>query len=336
MYRTRIFIVVLLLMAMALPATALKVVSKHPYTASIVVDPDTGQVICEENADAELYPASVIKLMTLLLVVERIETGEIKLDEMVTVTREAAVIGGSQVYLKENEKFTVDDLLYALMIKSANDVATCLAVHVSGSQAEFVKLMNRRAAELGMKSTEFHTPHGLPPSGKGKPDVSTPRDLVILAREVLKHPEVLKYTSARERPFRKGQFILKSHNYLLSQLPGCDGLKTGFFSAAGFSIAATAKRDDKRVLAIVMGARERKIRDAKAIELIEYGFANFPEPPKPPPKPAMPEEGKKPPRPIWNDVVPFLFLVTAITIAFIMLTGRHTNSSYRSKSKYWW
>lgn len=242
-------------------------------------------MLFEDGADRPGYPASVIKLMDLLVIQERLESGALGISNRVTVTAEASRIGGSQVYLAEKEVFTVEDLLYALMIQSANDAATALALHVAGTTSGFVDLMNRKAAELGMTNTVFHSVHGLPPSAGGKPDTSTARDLARLARELLKHPQVLNYTSTRERGFRNGQFVMRTHNHLLSEVEGCDGLKTGYFTAGGFSIVASVQRGGRRVIAVVLGSTQREARDAKAKELISRGFMDLP--PLPPPAPVV-------------------------------------------------
>jgi D-alanyl-D-alanine carboxypeptidase (penicillin-binding protein 5/6) len=270
---------------------ALKINSRSPYLGAIVVDAATGKVLFEDNASAKGYPASVTKLMVLLVVLEAIENRQLKLDEKVTVTREAARIGGSQVYLKENEVLTVDDLLYALIVQSANDAAAALAIHHAGSKEAFVKLMNARAQKIGMKDTVFHSVHGLPP-GKGQlPDVSTARDLAALCREIVKKPKALKYTSTTERTLRHDAdepFVMRSHNPLLKRLPGCDGLKTGYFRAAGWSIAATATKNDQRAIAVVLGSSERKVRDAKAKKILSEGLAQLALNPPPAAPPATP------------------------------------------------
>jgi D-alanyl-D-alanine carboxypeptidase (penicillin-binding protein 5/6) len=212
--------------------------------------------------------------MDLLIILERVRAGKLSLEEKVTVSAEASKIGGSQVWLKEKEVFSVEDLLYALMIQSANDAAMALAEHVGGSREGFVELMNRKARELGMKSTSFTSVHGLPPtSGSGTdPDTTTARDLSILCMALTKYPEVFKYTGTRMRGFRNDTVQMVNHNRLLTSVRGCDGFKTGYISAAGFSICVTALRDGKRVIAIVLGSKDRKVRDAKASELIEKGF----------------------------------------------------------------
>lgn len=252
-------------------------IANDPYTGFIVVDGMSGEVILEENAGKKIYPASVIKLMGLLLVIERIEDGRLQLDEWVHVTPQAARMGGSQVYLKEGEMFSLEEMLYALSIKSANDVAMALALHIGGTEAGFITLMNERAAELGMQSTEFHSVHGLPPDAGERPDISTARDLARLSLEVVKHPRALTYTSTVEKWFRDDTFEMLTHNRLLRDVQGCDGLKTGYFKAGGFSISASAQRNGRRVIAVVTGCKSRQTRDDKARELLAYGFMNLPE-----------------------------------------------------------
>ena len=251
-------------------------IANDPYTGAIVVDVATGKVLFEDGADARVYPASVVKLMDLLLILERVENGALSLATEVYVNAEAASMGGSQVYLKEGERFSLDEMLFALCIKSANDVAVALATQVAGSKRGFVELMNRRAAELGMAATDFQSVHGLPPETGQKPDVTTARDIASLALAVIKQPKAIGYTSTQEKWFRDDSFQMLSHNRLLGSVPGCDGLKTGYYRAAGFSIAATAIRDGRRIVAVVMGCSSRQVRDSKARELLELGFTNAP------------------------------------------------------------
>jgi D-alanyl-D-alanine carboxypeptidase (penicillin-binding protein 5/6) len=269
-------ILLLLPLACGVPAAAaLEIKCKSPYTGAIVVDAVTGKVLFEDHADAKGYPASVTKLMVLFVMLEAVESRHLELNEPVTVTAEAARIGGSQVYLKEGEVFSVDELLYALIVQSANDAATALAIHYAGSKEALVALMNRRARELGMRATVFHSVHGLPPGRRQLPDVSTARDIATLCRELVKKPHVLKYTSTQVRPFRTDAaepFIMRSHNPLLRNMKGCDGLKTGFFNAAGWSIAATASKHGQRAIAVVLGAAEQRVRDAKTKKILSEGL----------------------------------------------------------------
>jgi D-alanyl-D-alanine carboxypeptidase (penicillin-binding protein 5/6) len=255
----------------------LKTLSRNPYLGAIVIDADTNRVLFEDNADAKGYPASVVKLMNFLIILEAVEAHQINLQDKITISAEVAKIDGSQVYLKEHEVYTVDDLLYALMVQSANDAAAALALHYTGSKEEFVKLMNKRAQEIGMKDTAFRTVNGFPP-GKGQtPDVSTPRDITKLCQEVLKHPNALQYTSTKQRLFRQGArpFIIRNHNHLVRNFEGCDGLKTGYFRAAGFSIAATATKNGRRAIAVIFGSVDRRVRDAKARKLLSESLMDM-------------------------------------------------------------
>ena len=277
----------LLLAGHAFAARApIKTLASDPYTSAIVIDADTGTILVEENADTEVYPASVVKLMSMLIITERIESGQMTLTDQIPVTGEAARMGGAQVYLAEGESFTLEEMLYALAIKSANDVAVALAIHIGGSKDGFVKLMNERAAELGLTATTFASVHGLPPDEGQKPDRTTARDIATLSMEILKHPSLIKYTSAKEKWFRNDTFEMMTHNRLLHNVDGCDGLKTGYFKAAGFSIAATAKRQGRRVIAVVMGSTVRQTRDDKTADFINQGFTLLPKLPATPPPPA--------------------------------------------------
>lgn len=248
-------------------------VSKDPYISALVIDAETGKTLIDENSTLKAYPASVLKMMVLLVVLEQIDKSALNLSDMVQVTPEAARMGGSQVYLDPKEQFSVEDLLYALMIQSANDAAVALAIHVSGSKERFIALMNERAAALGMNDTRLHSVHGLPPSKGQQVDTTTAKDLSILAMNLAKRKETFKYTSTREREFRNGDFIMRSHNNLLKNVAGCDGFKTGYFKAAGFSIVATAKLKGVRLIVVVLGSKDRKVRDAKATELFTRGFS---------------------------------------------------------------
>lgn len=268
-------------------AYGISVISRDPYIGAIVVDADTGRVLFKDHADARGYPASMVKIMDLLIILEAVQYGHLTLDEQVTVTARAARMGGSQVYLKEGEVFTVDELLKALMIQSANDAATALALHYAGTTAAFVDLMNKRAQDLGMKDTTFYSVHGLPPGRGERPDITTARDMARLCLELLKHPEALKYTSTKVCEFRPDAdqpFIMRTHNHLLKSFDGCDGLKTGYFFAGGYSIAATAHKNGLRAIAVVLGSKNYKTRDRKTREVLSKGLmgmlmASTPSPP---------------------------------------------------------
>jgi D-alanyl-D-alanine carboxypeptidase len=253
-----------------------------PVKGAIIMDAATGAVIFQEDADIVSPPASVTKLMTFLIVSDRIAAGAITLDTPVPITAEDAKTGGTQVWLDPRETFTVEELLYALMIQSANDAASALARAAAGSREAFVALMNERSRGLGMTNTIWRSPHGLPPSDRklANSDVTSPRDLAILSRELLLKTDVLKYTATKERPFGAGKraepVIMRNHNKLLGRVAGVDGLKTGFTNAAGFCLSATAQRGDKRIIVAVMGSPSAKVRDVYVASLIEKGFPLIP------------------------------------------------------------
>jgi len=299
------------------PATE---ISAGAFRSAIVIDAATGRVLFEDKADVQNPPASVTKLMTFLIVAEKIKQGELALDTPVTITAEASHTGGSRVWLVDKEKISVEELLYALLVQSANDAATALATQVAGSKEAFVELMNAKARELGMTHTLFHSPHGLPPGRGQEADLSTARDLATLARQLLVETDVLRYTATRQRDFhhQNGKIIkLANHNHLLSLLPGCDGLKTGWYEKAGYSLVATVQRNGRRVIAVILGSPERKLRDITTTQLIARGFvalaavpapeappaastaafAPIPPPVAPPAAPAVASDPKQPPAP---------------------------------------
>lgn len=251
-------------------------IARNPYLGAIVVEAGTGKVLFADHADTKGYPASVQKLMDLLIILEKIERGQLSLQDQVPVSARAAKTGGSQVWLAQGESFTVEDMLYALMVQSANDVAVALAEKVAGSTEAFVELMNQKARALGMTSTVFHSVHGLPPGRGQEHDVTTARDLSVLCRELLRHPETLRYTSTRVRSFRTNvpgkTIVMRTHNHLMARVEGCDGLKTGYFAQAGFSIAVTAARNGHRIIVIVLDSPDLKTRDNRAAELVAKGF----------------------------------------------------------------
>ena len=248
--------------------------AKSPCIGAIAIDADTGRVLLEENADALALPASMTKMMLLLLLQERIEAGTLATNDIASISKRAFSTGGSQVYLDPRETFPVEDLLYALMIQSANDAAVALAEHAAGSCEAMVAIMNRRAAELGMRNTHFESVHGLP-APVGQPnDITTPRDMAILSAELCQHPGALRYTSTAFRVFRPAKpFEMRTHNPLLKRgTPGCDGLKTGYTKHAGYSIAASVVRGGHRIVVVQMGSPDKDTRDAKLDALLNAAF----------------------------------------------------------------
>ena len=259
------------------------------YAGVIVTDAATGQVLFEDNADVSNPPASMAKLMTFAVLHDRLASGALTLQTPVRIMVEDAKMGGTQVYLDPRETFPVEELIYAMMIQSANDAAHALARAAGGSVEAFVELMNAKAHELGMTHTTFRTPHGLPPTdGRlADGDLTTPRDFAVLCRHLIMNTDVLKYTSVRSREFgpkrTKGPEHMENHNKLLGRVAGVDGLKTGYTKGAGYCLSATAERKGRRVIAIIMGSfgpngqiDKGKARDLKAIDLIERGFAALP------------------------------------------------------------
>lgn len=254
----------------------------HDYKGAIVIDAATGGVLFEDNADVQSPPASMTKLMTFAVLEDCLKSGSLKLDTPVTVIAADSKIGGTQVWLKEGEVFPVEELIYAMMIQSANDGAYALARTAAGSVPAFVERMNAKARELGMNHTLFRSPHGLPPASRNtaEGDLTSPRDFAILSRYLLLNTDVLKYTSVRTRNFGAGKrmqpVVMNNHNHLLGKVAGVDGLKTGFTNGAGYCLTATAERNHHRVLVVMMGCADRKLRDLNVAELLERGFASLP------------------------------------------------------------
>lgn len=251
----------------------------NPYQGAIVLDANTGKILFENRAGAYAYPASVTKLMTMLIVLEQIDAGAIHRDDKVTITKDAVGVGGSQAYLdtRESGYFTVEDLLKALTVHSANDAARALGIHVAGSKQGFVDLMNKKARELGMNSTTYHSEHGLPPEDGTQPDISTAYDIAILSLACLRHPDTLRYSGIKLdylplTPLRKERFMLANRNALVDIYPGCDGLKTGYHGMGGWSLAATAEQNGRRIVSVVLGCPDKNTRNATSRELLDKGF----------------------------------------------------------------
>lgn len=276
--RTR-FVFSILFVCLALPLAILRA----DYRGVIVMDAATGAILSEDNPDVVSPPASVAKLMTFLVVHDAIAAGRVQLSTPVTANAADQSMGGTQVFLAAGETFSVEELLYATMVESANDAAHALAIPVAGSREAFVAQMNARAQNLGMKNTVFRTPHGLPPLSRdlADSDLTSPRDLALLARELVVHTDVLRYSALRTRLFGEGVRAkpqpMRNHNKLLGTVEGCDGLKTGFTRAAGFCLVATAQRGTKRVIVAVTGSPGANTRDALVARLIEESFAKIPD-----------------------------------------------------------
>lgn len=239
--------------------------------SAIIAEADTGQVLYQVNADERMAPASITKIMTILLAMERVEQGRVSLDDIVIVSREASLMGGSQVYLKEKEQVTVGDLLAATAIRSANDASYALAEFIAGTADDFTRLMNKRAAELGMTGTHFANPEGLDDPNH----YTTARDILIMSRELVRFPKVLEWTSTWIGKMRGGTYDLFNTNRLIKDYPGADGLKTGHTDQAGYCLAGTATRNGIRLLSVVMGTAGDRERTQETIKLLDYGFRSF-------------------------------------------------------------
>lgn len=241
--------------------------------SAILMDATTGTVLYENNADERLSPASVTKIMTLLLVFEAIQSGSLKWDDILVVSENAASMGGSQVFLEPSEKMCVEDLIKSVIVASANDAAVTLAEHVAGSEEAFIEAMNKRASELGMENTKFENATGL--DDDTLDHKTTARDIAIMSRELLKHEKVTDYTTIWMDTIRKGEFGLTNTNRLVRFYRGITGLKTGYTSEAGYCISASAKRDNTHLIAVIMGAESSDLRNVSATKLLDFGFANY-------------------------------------------------------------
>ena len=254
------------------PAAAVTGAPEVEAGSAVLMEKETGAVLYEANAHDKLEPASVTKVMTLLLVMEALDAGRIQKEDLVTVSARAASMGGSQVYLKEGEQMTVDDMLKAVAVVSGNDAAVALAEHIAGSEEGFVALMNQRAAELGMADTNFVNCTGLPAAGH----LTSAYDIALMSRElILRHPDIRTYTTIWMDTIRDGQFQLANTNKLVRYYEGCTGLKTGSTDSALYCLSATAEREGMELIAVVLKADTSEKRFEAAKSLLSYGFANY-------------------------------------------------------------
>lgn len=240
--------------------------------AVVLMEKETGELLFSENPHDKLEPASVTKVMTLLLVMEAIDSGSLSTEDIVQVSARAASMGGSQVYLEEGETMSVHDLLKAVAVASGNDASVALAEHLAGSESAFVERMNQRAQELGMNDTTFLNCTGLPAPGH----LTSAYDIAVMSRElILNHPRIREYTTIWMDSLRNGAFQLANTNKLLRFYNGCTGLKTGFTASAGYCVSATAERDGMELIAVVLGSSTKENRSAAASALLNYGFASY-------------------------------------------------------------
>ena len=259
--------------ALALPAGAAALEVAAP--SAVLMDAATGTVLFEKDAHTPLPPASVTKIMTLLLVMEALESGRISWDDQVTASETAAAKGGSQVYLESGETMTMDEMIKSVAVVSANDCATALAEHVAGSEAAFVERMNSRAAELGMENTHFVNCTGLDDDPDAENHLTTAYDIALMSRELLKHEKIRDYTTIWMDTVRGGAFGLSNTNKLVRFYSGTTGLKTGYTQAAGHCLSASAERDGMELIAVVLHCDSSGDRFQSAKQLLDYGFANY-------------------------------------------------------------
>ena len=269
---------VLLLMSAAIPLVHAETQPssadlKLNCKSAVLMEASTGKVLYEQNPTEAMPPASVTKIMTLLLVMEAIESGSLKWDDVITASARAASMGGSQIFLKEGEQMTARDLIKSVVIASANDAAVALAEHTYGSEEAFVARMNQRAAELGMTSTHFENTNGLDDTATHH--VTSAADIAIMSRALIAHKEILTYSSTWMDTIRNGAFGLTNTNRLVRFYRGCNGLKTGSTAKAGFCISVTAEREGMTLICVIMGAASRDIRNAAAQRLLDWGFATY-------------------------------------------------------------
>ena len=268
----RIVIIFLLLALLPLRSLALEPEGK----GVILMEASTGTVLFEKDADLPLAPASVTKVMTMLLIMEAIDSGALRWEDTVTASASAAAKGGSQVYLKEGETMTVRDMLKSIAVSSANDCACAMAEHIAGSEEAFVERMNARSKELGMEHTHFVNCTGLDDSPEASEHKTTARDIAIMSRELLtKHPAIKEFTTIWMDTIRDGAFGLSNTNKLVRFYPGATGLKTGFTASAMYCLSATAEWEGMELIAVVMGAPSSAARFTACKQLLDYGFAGW-------------------------------------------------------------
>lgn len=240
--------------------------------SAVLMEASSGQILYELNADEKLPIASVTKTMTMLLIMEALDSGKIKAEDMVSTSEYAASMGGSQVFLEAGEQMSVHDMLKAIAVASGNDAAVAMAEHIAGTESAFVEMMNNRATEIGCRNTHFINCNGL---NETEEHHSTARDVAIISRELLRHPKILEYTTIWMDTLRDGAFGLSNTNKLIRFYKGANGLKTGSTSIAKYCLAATAKRDNMQLIAVVLAAPSTQDRFSSATRLLDYGFANY-------------------------------------------------------------
>lgn len=269
-------VLVLVMVLGALPMKAKAAELEIGGKSALLMELSTGKILYEKNAHEALAPASVTKVMTMLLIMEAIDSGSIGWNDTVTASEAAAAKGGSQIYLKVGESMPVSDMVKSIAVSSANDCACAMAEHIAGSESAFVERMNQRAKELGMNDTHFVNCTGLDDDPNAREHVTSAYDIALMSRELmLHHPDIRKFTTIWMDTVRNGEFGLSNTNKLVRFYPGATGLKTGFTSAAGYCLSATAQRDGMELVAVVMGCATSQDRFAACKGMLDYGFATY-------------------------------------------------------------
>ena len=276
MKRIGIAVIVLGILLGCIPMGVGAVEMDLPVKSAVLMDVATGTVLYEQNAHTPLPPASVTKVMTLLLIMEAIDSGRIGWNDTVTASASAAAKGGSQIYLKEGETMSVEDMVKSIAVSSANDAACAMAEHIAGSETAFVTMMNDRAKELGMQDTHFVNCTGLDDDEAAKDHKTSAYDIALMSRVLLKdHPDIKKYTTIWMDTVRDGTFGLANTNKLIRFYSGATGLKTGYTSLAGFCLSASAEREGMELIAVVMGADTSQERFSACKSMLDHGFATY-------------------------------------------------------------
>ena len=272
----RVFCMILTLALVTIPVRVHAAPAEVAAKSAILMDAATGTILFEQNAHEKLPPASVTKVMTMLLIMEAIDAGRLRWEDTVTASETAAAKGGSQIYLKVGETMSVSDMLKSIAVSSANDCACAMAEHLQGSEAAFVDAMNNRAKELGMADTHFVNCTGLDDDAGAAEHLTSAHDIALMSRELLaKHPDIKKFTTIWMDSVRNGTFGLSNTNKMVRFYNGCTGLKTGFTAKAGYCLSASAQRDGMELIVVVMGCGSSAERFAACKSLLDYGFANY-------------------------------------------------------------
>lgn len=315
-----IFVLLVLLAGAMLPAVRAAELDL-PAPSYVLMERSTGEVLLEHNAHERLRPASVTKVMTLLLIMEALDDGRIGWDDMVQTSAAAAAKGGSQIYLEENEQLPLEEMLKSIVVSSANDCACAMAEHIAGSEAAFVEMMNARAEQLGMTDTHFVNCTGLDDEPEAAEHLTTAYDIALMSRELLGHEAIKKYTTIWMDTVRDGQFGLSNTNKLVRFYDGTTGLKTGYTSAAGHCLSASAERNGMELIAVVLHCASSTDRFESAKALLNYGFSNY--------ALVTPEPGELPAVPVTlgtaAEITPVLADETPILIDKALAASVETN-----------